>query len=65
MKQNGGFINVKVLYLVETVECYVYFCMHLNRICVFLCSILLAMWTLKFSFRETDGGREECTEGLG
>lgn len=32
-------------------------CMLVSRICVFLCSVLLAIWTSKFSFRETDGGR--------
>lgn len=42
----------------ETVECHMHFCMLVNRICVFFCSILLAVWTPEFSFRETDGGEE-------
>lgn len=40
------------------------FYMLVNRICVSLCSILLALWTSKFSFREIDGGRGGNTEDV-
>lgn len=52
-------------YLMEGVECHVYFCMPVNRICVFLCSILLAIWTSKFSFGETERGRGGTAEDAG